>query len=126
MASRHVKVAIKVRGLIAREKNEGLASQWSIKDNTIKSNNKEYEMTFGECFKDNRRRLFLSLEKANIPKHSLIFSFHADHIFDDRKTTSDIFSTVAKPIVEAAVGGFNGTIFAYGQTSSGKVSRVSC
>lgn len=35
-------------------------------------------------------------------------------------TTVDVFNTIAKPIVEAAVNGFNGTIFAYGQTSSGK------
>lgn len=31
-----------------------------------------------------------------------------------------LFDKVVKPIVDAAVNGFNGTVFAYGQTSSGK------
>lgn len=31
-----------------------------------------------------------------------------------------MFDTIVKPIVDAAVNGFNGTVFAYGQTSSGK------
>ncbi|XP_076662655.1 uncharacterized protein LOC143365939 isoform X2 [Andrena cerasifolii] len=35
-------------------------------------------------------------------------------------SNSDVFTTVVKPIVDAAVNGFNGTVFAYGQTSSGK------
>lgn len=43
-----------------------------------------------------------------------------DHIFDMNASNSDVFDTVVKPIVDAAVNGFNGTVFAYGQTSSGK------
>lgn len=43
-----------------------------------------------------------------------------DHIFGMSVTNKDIFDTVAKSIVSASVGGINGTIFAYGQTSSGK------
>lgn len=31
-----------------------------------------------------------------------------------------MFNKIAKPIVGATLKGFNGTIFAYGQTSSGK------
>lgn len=31
-----------------------------------------------------------------------------------------MFDTVAKPTIEGVMDGFNGTIFAYGQTSSGK------
>lgn len=31
-----------------------------------------------------------------------------------------MYNDIAQPIVEAAIAGFNGTIFAYGQTSSGK------
>lgn len=44
----------------------------------------------------------------------------ADHIFDMNATNNDVFNDVVRPIVDAAVNGFNGTIFAYGQTSSGK------
>lgn len=43
-----------------------------------------------------------------------------DHIFDMKSSNLEVFDTVVKPIVNAAVNGFNGTVFAYGQTSSGK------
>lgn len=32
----------------------------------------------------------------------------------------EIYEASAKPIVESVLEGFNGTVFAYGQTSSGK------
>lgn len=41
-------------------------------------------------------------------------------MYDTTTKTEDVYNDVAKPIVEAATTGFNGTIFAYGQTSSGK------
>lgn len=44
----------------------------------------------------------------------------ADHIFDMNASNLEVFDTIVKPIVDAAVNGFNGTVFAYGQTSSGK------
>lgn len=44
----------------------------------------------------------------------------SDHIFDEATKNRDVFDTVVRPIVDAAVNGFNGTVFAYGQTSSGK------
>lgn len=49
-----------------------------------------------------------------------IISLYPDKVYSEDTQTSDVYNDVAKPIVEAAVAGFNGTIFAYGQTSSGK------
>lgn len=46
--------------------------------------------------------------------------FFVDKVYDKETKTCDIYNDIAKPIVEAATAGFNGTIFAYGQTSSGK------
>jgi centromeric protein E len=43
-----------------------------------------------------------------------------DHVFSPEDTTDDLFDSVAKPVVDSALEGVNGTIFAYGQTSSGK------
>jgi centromeric protein E len=48
----------------------------------------------------------------------VIFSF--DKVFDERSETKDIYEFSAKEIVANAVKGRNGSIFAYGQTSSGK------
>lgn len=47
-------------------------------------------------------------------------SIFIDHIFDESATNSHIFDTIVKPIVDAAIDGFNGTIFCYGQFNSGK------
>jgi hypothetical protein len=50
----------------------------------------------------------------------LYFVTFSDHVFDPRTKNYEVFKTVAQPIVDSSVAGFNGTIFAYGQTSSGK------
>lgn len=47
-------------------------------------------------------------------------TFTFDNVFAPECDTADLFDIVAKPIVDAVVAGVNGTIFAYGQTSSGK------
>ena len=43
-----------------------------------------------------------------------------DHVFDSEKTTEDVYGSMAQDLVDGVVEGINGTIFAYGQTSSGK------
>nr|CCA16650.1 kinesinlike protein putative [Albugo laibachii Nc14] len=47
-------------------------------------------------------------------------TFQYDHIFGPDQRTLDIYDHVAHDIVQSAMNGINGTIFAYGQTSSGK------
>uniref|UniRef100_A0A182YFI4 Uncharacterized protein n=1 Tax=Anopheles stephensi TaxID=30069 RepID=A0A182YFI4_ANOST len=88
--SDNVKVSIKVRPLIKREKDSKLTSQWRIRDNTI----------------------------ATIDGNGDPFVF--DHIFDETVSTRELFDTVCRPVILSALNGINGTIFAYGQTSSGK------
>lgn len=43
-----------------------------------------------------------------------------DHVFQPKAQQVEIYNTVAKPIVADVLNGYNGTIFAYGQTASGK------
>lgn len=43
-----------------------------------------------------------------------------DHIFGVDKTNSDIYNDIVKDFVVSSLNGLNSTIFAYGQTSSGK------
>ncbi|XP_039304162.1 kinesin-related protein 4 [Solenopsis invicta] len=90
-----IKVAIKVRPLIKREKDDNLSLQWTTQGNTIVASDTELK------------------KRAD-------GGFEFDHIFDMNATNNDVFNDVVRPIVDAAVNGFNGTIFAYGQTSSGK------
>ncbi|XP_043662955.1 LOW QUALITY PROTEIN: kinesin-like protein KIN-7I [Drosophila teissieri] len=43
-----------------------------------------------------------------------------DYVFDEGANNQEVFDRMARHIVHACMQGFNGTIFAYGQTSSGK------
>lgn len=43
-----------------------------------------------------------------------------DNVFQPKTQQIEIYNTVAKPIVADVLNGYNGTIFAYGQTASGK------
>ncbi|KAI7886775.1 kinesin-domain-containing protein [Lichtheimia hyalospora FSU 10163] len=47
-------------------------------------------------------------------------TFHFDHVFRPSCSQADIFSTVGDALVNKFVDGYNTTILAYGQTSSGK------
>ena len=47
-------------------------------------------------------------------------SFTFDNVFPPMTTTEDIYTQVLSEIVQSTVEGYNGCIFAYGQTSSGK------
>ncbi|XP_043104393.1 centromere-associated protein E isoform X2 [Puntigrus tetrazona] len=47
-------------------------------------------------------------------------SFSFDRVFSAEETTAQLYQDIAKPLVVSTVEGYNGTIFAYGQTSSGK------
>nr|NP_001080954.1 centromere protein E S homeolog [Xenopus laevis]AAC60300.1 kinesin-related protein [Xenopus laevis] len=47
-------------------------------------------------------------------------SFNFDRVFNSHESTSQIYQEIAVPIIRSALQGYNGTIFAYGQTSSGK------
>lgn len=46
--------------------------------------------------------------------------FTFDKTFGETSNTNEVYDRVAKDIVNSVVTGLNGTIFAYGQTSSGK------
>ncbi|KAJ3207036.1 Kinesin-like protein kif3a [Dinochytrium kinnereticum] len=47
-------------------------------------------------------------------------SFTFDSVFDWNCRQLDVYNTTARPIVESVLNGYNGTIFAYGQTGTGK------
>lgn len=41
-------------------------------------------------------------------------------VFGEFAAQEDVFASVGKPMVDEIIKGFNGTIFAYGQTGTGK------
>ncbi|XP_042943468.1 kinesin-like protein KIN-7O isoform X5 [Carya illinoinensis] len=60
----------------------------------------------------------ISANSIFISNHSSKFDF--DRIFGEDCKTIEVYQARTKEIVAAAVCGFNGTVFAYGQTNSGK------
>ena len=68
-----------------------------------------------EISKDNQTVIVNPMSESGGP---LYFNF--DYVFPEFSIQEDVYNISAKPIVEAVMQGFNGTVFAYGQTSSGK------
>ena len=59
---------------------------------------------------------------SKAPGSKLHFRFN--HVFRMQATQDEIFDTVAKQMIDTFLDGYNGTIFAYGQTSSGKTHTI--
>jgi DNA replication protein DnaC len=53
---------------------------------------------------------------ANGSKHEFGF----DHIFGEETGQAEVFDTCAVGVIDTVLDGFNGTLFAYGQTGAGK------
>ncbi|POO03725.1 Kinesin-like protein [Trema orientale] len=86
-------VAVRVRPAVSEESSAG--TYWKVDDNRI------------------------SLHKAHgTPLSGISYAF--DHVFDESCSNSMVYDVLTKDIIRAALEGFNGTAFAYGQTSSGK------
>lgn len=51
-------------------------------------------------------------------------SFMFDHVFETTTTQEEVYRTLGQPVLENILSGFNGTIMAYGQTSSGKTHTM--
>ena len=52
--------------------------------------------------------------------HYKKYEFRFDGVFDEGASQENVFELVATRIVDKFLEGYNGTIFAYGQTASGK------
>ncbi|RYY83529.1 hypothetical protein EON63_11050 [archaeon] len=49
-------------------------------------------------------------------------AFNFDRIFGAESTQEEVFQETARPLIEDVLAGYNATIFAYGQTGTGKVN----
>lgn len=65
---------------------------------------------------------FLADKKTvSVPQEGLSpINFRLDHIFTPASSQTEVYQIAAQPIIESVMQGFNGTVLAYGQTSSGK------
>lgn len=47
-------------------------------------------------------------------------NFKFNHVFEENCSQQDVYNLVGRPMLDAVMKGYNGTVLAYGQTSSGK------
>jgi hypothetical protein len=79
----------------------------------------------GTCIVNTHESIKIHIELAgekNREEGSSEFTF--DRVFGHDSTQTEVFDYVAKPIIEGALEGWNGTLFCYGQTSSGKTHTM--
>jgi hypothetical protein len=50
--------------------------------------------------------------------------FYFDYVFGENIAQEDVYDRLARPVVHEVLKGCNGTIFAYGQTGTGKVIEI--
>jgi centromeric protein E len=89
-------VSVRLRPLKSKEKEKG--SVWEIQGNRIK--------TFGAA------------PAGDGPGYTL------DNVFGPEWSTEQVYQHTAQHLIRKVVKGFNATVFAYGQTSSGKTHTM--
>jgi kinesin family protein 5 len=87
-------------------------------------NTKELAMGTAACveFPDQQTINIKTSQHSEIGPGTHKFQF--DRVFPLVSNQEDVYNFAAKPVVESILEGFNGTIFAYGQTSSGKTHTM--
>lgn len=93
-------VSVRVRPLNRQEQSEGFA--WKIDNNA----------------------LFQVDPVTHEPDRVRDVRYMLDHIFSPKQSTREIYATTTQGLIQKLVHGFNSTVFAYGQTSSGKTHTM--
>ncbi|XP_058795303.1 uncharacterized protein LOC131666547 [Phymastichus coffea] len=96
--SSKIQVAIKVRPLLDKEKEDDLKIQWNARN----------------CYIERLNDQRLKRKRDGLEK------FHFDYVFNSENNNMDVFEKVVKRSVHSALNGYNSTIVAYGQCNSGK------
>ena len=101
----NVKVVVRVRPLNSNETKEGfrMITKVNTIDGTIKVE-------------------IPKRDPSNMDTPAKIFTF--DTVFAPDVKQVDVYNRVARPIVSNVLEGYNGTIFAYGQTGTGKTHTM--
>jgi centromeric protein E len=100
-SSDFIRVGVRMRPLIARERKAKESQIWLLDTATQ-----------------------TILQKSSFKNNSEGIRFNFNNVFDGHSPTEEVYNVLAKDIVISAMNGINGTVFAYGQTSSGKTYTI--
>ncbi|KAF6212338.1 hypothetical protein GE061_012860, partial [Apolygus lucorum] len=83
-------------------------------------NKKEVEAGYKTVISVNRINGCICVKNPTAGSQDIPKVFTYDTVFDTDSKQMDVYNETARPIVEKVLAGYNGTIFAYGQTGTGK------
>lgn len=99
-----IKVAVRIRPLVASEQESKESPSWTWSENSIYPAKKGPNGQF--------QHPTVADPTSN--------GYHFDYLFYPEHTNQVIFNTMIKNIVSSTMDGFHGSVFSYGQTNSGK------
>ena len=111
----NLKVAIRIRPPLSREMENNLPFRSIAIANKENSSCSLVEYIGAELDEVGRQKEWISN-----PQMFQIHRFTFDEVFDIESSQQEVYSVSAKPAVNSVLEGYNSTIFAYGQTGTGK------
>ena len=111
----NLKVYIRVRPPLIREKDSTLPFRSIANVSEDKSTISLIEYIGFEFDEASKQK-----ELIDFPNHFLPHPYTFDYIFGMNSTQEEVYEIAAVPSIESLVEGYNSTIFAYGQTGTGK------
>ena len=105
------KVVVRVRPPLPRELSGELPFQ-----NIIAVDDREQIITISENVDSMTEEHGVGSNSGQYSSHSYVF----DHVYDPMSSQKKVYETTARGVVDSALQGYNATIFAYGQTGTGK------
>lgn len=85
-------------------------------------NSKEKGLNCTKIVTIDQKRFNVSVHKKDSGDQPKSFTF--DAVFDDDSTQAQVYEDTAYPLVQSVMDGYNGTIFAYGQTGKQTFHQV--
>ena len=101
-------VAVRIRPLNARELSD--------------EDGKQPEVAVFRAMDGNK---VVETPRYQLPEGAAAPAWEADAVFGENDGNATVYSSAAQPVVRAVLRGVNGTVMAYGQTSSGKTHTMS-
>ena len=83
-------------------------------------NEKEIEAGYNSCIEMFPDRGLIEIKNPKLGPTDPIKTFTFDAVYDCNSRQLDLYAETFAPLVDSVLDGFNGTIFAYGQTGTGK------
>jgi len=81
-------------------------------------NSREKSKHCKACITMEKKRGEITITKPDHKDNQKMFTF--DAVYDEDSTQLEVYKHTALPIVDSVLDGYNGTVFAYGQTGAGK------